>query len=183
MRAALIGVAVGAVIALGVGAFFVFRGDDGPTPTTFASQLSELCVSARTQIEALGQPSEIPISKLYPGTVRNRPCLRRAGEALQPPPEQAAAAKTFLAQRGLYYDGLAYAYQFLTDQNNRSPSFRIVNGAIANLDNAETAAKEIGAPGVRVAARSSSAEGGIKFGAGRLLIDYRCMPIESPTKG
>ena len=146
MRAALIGVAVGAVIALGVGAFFVFRGDDGPTPTTFASQLSELCVSARTQIEALGQPSEIPISKLYPGTVKIGRAFVAQARALDPPPVQAAAAKRFVEQSALYYDGLAYAYTFLTTQNNQVAFVQIVNGAMANLGNAETAAKQLGAP-------------------------------------
>lgn len=146
MRAALIGVAVGAVIALGVGAFFVFRGDDGPTPTTFASQLSELCVSARTQIEALGQPSDIPISKLYPGTTKIGRAFVAQARALDPPPAQAAAAKRFVEQSALYYDGLAYAYTFLTTQNNQVAFVQIVNGAMANLGNAETAAKQLGAP-------------------------------------
>ena len=61
-------------------------------------------------------------------------------------PSRPRAAKTFLAQRGLYYDGLEYAYQFLTTQKNQIAFVRIVDGAIANLDNAETAAKAIGAP-------------------------------------
>jgi hypothetical protein len=146
MRAALIGVAVGVVIALGVGAFLVFRGDDGPTQTPFASQLSKLCVGARTQIEALGQPNEIPISKLYPGTVKIGRAFVAQARALDPPPVQAAAAKRFVEQSALYYDGLSYAYTFLTTQNNQAAFVQIVNGAMANLDNAETAAKELGAP-------------------------------------
>jgi hypothetical protein len=146
MRAALIGVAVGVMIALGVGAFFVFRGEGGPKQTSYAAQLSKLCADARSQVEALGQPNEIPISKLYPGTVRiGRAFVRQAG-ALDAPPAQAAAAKRFVGQIGLYYDGLAYAYQFLTTQNNQVAFVRIVTGAIANLANAETAAKELGAP-------------------------------------
>jgi hypothetical protein len=146
MKAALIGVAVGVVIVLGVGAFFVFRGDDGPKQTTYASQLSKLCVDARSQTEALGQPNEIPISKLYPGTVEIGRAFLREARALDPPREQAAAAKKFLEQSGLYYDGLEYAYQFLTMQNNQPAFVRIVNGAIANLAQAETAATELGAP-------------------------------------
>ena len=46
----------------------------------------------------------------------------------------------------MYYDGLAYAYTFLTTQNNQVAFVQIVNGAMANLGNAETAAKQLGAP-------------------------------------
>jgi hypothetical protein len=146
MKAALIAVAVGVVIALGVGAFLVFRGDDGPKQTTYASQLSKLCVDARSQIEALGKPNEIPISKLYPGTVKIGRAFVAQARELDPPPAQAAAAKQFVEQSALYYDGLAYAYTFLTTQNNQVAFVQIVNGATANLDKAETAARELDAP-------------------------------------
>jgi len=48
-------------------------------------------------------------------------------------------------QRALYYDGLAYAHQFLTVQKNQVAFVRIVNGALANLGKAEAAAEVLGA--------------------------------------
>ncbi len=134
------------VIALGVGAFFVFRGDDGPTQTTFASQLSELCVDARTQVEALGQPSEIPISKLYPGTVKIGRAFLEQARALDPPPEQAAAAKTFLEQRRCTTTASSTPTSSSPPRTTRLHSSGSWTGRLANLGNAETAAKTIGAP-------------------------------------
>ena len=85
------------------------------------------------------------MSKIYPGTMRIGRAFLNDAKQLQPPPEQAAPAKTFLAHRALYYDGLRYAYQFLAVQKNQTAFVRIVDGALANLDNAEAAAKAIGA--------------------------------------
>jgi hypothetical protein len=146
MKAALIGLSAVAAVALVIGAYFFFRAGGGDTPTSYAAQLEKLCTDARKQIEGLGTPSETPMTKLYPGTVRiGRAFVKDAGR-LQPPSEQASAAKTFVQGRGLYYDGLAYAYQFLTVQKNQVAFVRIVDGALANLANAETAAKALGAP-------------------------------------
>jgi hypothetical protein len=145
MKAALIGLLVVVVVAAAGGAYLLFRPDGGSSTTEYAKQLDALCRDARKQTEALGQPSTAPISKLYPGSVRIGRAFLVEATKLQPPPEQAAAAKTFLTQRGLYYDGLEYAYQFLTGQQNQVAFVRIVNGALANLDQAETAAKAIGA--------------------------------------
>ena len=146
MKAAIIGLTALVVVAWVVGGFFVFRsGGEKSGQTDFASRLDSLCATNKAQTEALGQPSEIPLSKLYPGTVRIGRAFLKDAKALQPPPEQAEAAKTFLVQRGLYYDGLEYAYQFLTGQQNQTAFVRIVDGAIANLENAEAAAKTIGA--------------------------------------
>jgi hypothetical protein len=150
MKAAVIGVSALVVVALVVGGYFAFRPDskDGKSgQTDYAARLESLCDENRKQTEALGRPSDIPISTFYPGTVRIGRAFLKDAKALTPPSEQAVAAKTFLQQRGLYYDGLEYAYQFLTSQNNAVAFQRIVEGAIANLVRAETAAKALGAPG------------------------------------
>jgi hypothetical protein len=145
MKAALIGLLAVAAVAVGIGAYLALRPDGGSSTSDYASRLDALCLDERTRVEALGQPSTTPLSKLYPGTVRiGRAFLKDAGQ-LEAPPEHAADAKTFLQQRGLYYDGLDYAYQFLTVQKNQTAFIRIVDGAIANLGNAEAAAKAIGA--------------------------------------
>ncbi len=146
MKAALIGVTILAALAWAVGGYVSFRADSKSGQTDYAAQLESLCKESQAQTEALGKPSDIPIKKLYLGTARIGRAFLKDAKALQPPPEQAAAAATFLRERGLYYDGLEYAYQFLATQQNEVAFVRIVNGAIANLDNAETAAKALGAP-------------------------------------
>ena len=146
MKIALIGVAVLVAVALVAGGLLAFRSDGASGETGYAAQLDSLCADSRKQVEALGQPSEIPIGKLYPGTVRIGRAFLEEAKALTPPPEEAAAAKTFIRERGLYYDGLEYAYEFFTTQKNGVAFVRVVDGATANLGKAETAAKGIGAP-------------------------------------
>ena len=46
-----------------------------------------------------------------------------------------------MQQYGLYFDGLEYAYHYLENQGNQVAFVQIVNGALANLANAERAAK------------------------------------------
>jgi hypothetical protein len=137
--------AAAAAVALGIGAYLVLRGGDDGSGSPYAKQLDALCLDARRQVEALGQPSTTPMSKIYPGTVNIGRAFLRDARKLQPPPESAGAAKTFLQQRALYYDGLAYAHQFLTVQKNQVAFVRIVNGALANLGKAEAAAEVLGA--------------------------------------
>jgi hypothetical protein len=47
---------------------------------------------------------------------------------------------------GLYYDGLEYAYGYLTVQRDQQAFGQIVGGAVANLSLAEADAKALGAP-------------------------------------
>ena len=113
-----------------------------PTPPP----LADLCVQARGEIEALGRPSETPIDVVYAGTVRiGRELLAQTRE-LTPPEEKKARVAVFAHQYGLYLDGLEYAYHYLENQGNQVAFVQIVNGALANLANAERAATELGAP-------------------------------------
>jgi hypothetical protein len=145
MKAALIGLLAVAAVTIGIGTYLLLRSDGGSPTLAYAQQLDALCLDARHQVEALGRPSTTPMSRLYPGTVRIGRTFVQDVKRLQPPPEQAQAAKTFVQESALYYDGLDYAYQFLTAQKNQTAFVRIVDGAVANLANAETAAKAIGA--------------------------------------
>jgi hypothetical protein len=145
MKAALIGLLAVVAVAIGIGAYLVFRSDGGSSGSEYAQQLDALCLEARRQVEALGQPSSTPMSKLYPGTVRIGRAFVKDAKKLEPAPDEAVAAKEFLEQRALYYDGLAYAYQYLAVQKNEVAFVRIVNGALSNLSRAEAAAKVLGA--------------------------------------
>jgi hypothetical protein len=146
MKAVVIGLCALAIVALVVGGYLLFRPATSAKQTSYATHLEALCADSRKQVEALGRPSDVPINKLFPGIVRIGRTFLVDARRLQPPPEQAAEAKTFLRERGLYYDGLAYAKAFLTTQRNEVAFVRIVDGANANLAMAEAAAKSLGAP-------------------------------------
>lgn len=147
-RARVVAVAAGIlVVAVAAGAFLALRKDakDAPERTAFATRLAALCDDTRTKVEALGRPAETPIETVYGGTVRLGRTFVSSARALDPPPGQAREAKEMLAQFGLYYDGLEYALAFY-QQGNQDAFVRIVDGALTNLDNAEAAARRLGAP-------------------------------------
>ena len=121
---------------------------DGDDP--YVSALEDLCVGARSEIEALGRPTDTPIDVVYPGTVRiGRAMLAKAGD-LTPPEGKRARAAQFAHQYSLYLDGLEYAHHYLENQGNQVAFVQIVNGALANLRNAERLAVELGAPNCAV---------------------------------
>jgi len=137
-----------AVAGAAAGAWALLRddGDDRDGRDPYAAALADLCVEARGEIEALGRPSDTPIDVVYAGTVRiGREMLAQA-RYLAPPEENKALPAVFVHQYGLYLDGLEYAYHYLGNQGNQVAFVQIVNGALANLTNAERAAKELGAP-------------------------------------
>ena len=149
MKAVALGVVLlVAVAGAATGAWVLLRDDggDGDGRDPYAAALADLCVQARGEIEALGRPSETPIDVVYAGTVRiGRELLAQTRE-LTPPEEKKARVAVFAHQYGLYLDGLEYAYHYLGNQGNQVAFVQIVNGALANLTNAERAAKELGAP-------------------------------------
>jgi len=148
MKAVALGVVLlVAVAGAATGAWVLLRDDggDGDGRDPYAAALADLCVQARGDIEALGRPSETPIDVVYAGTVRiGRELLAQTLELT--PPEKKARVAVFAHQYGLYLDGLEYAYHYLENQGNQVAFVQIVNGALANLANAEGAATELGAP-------------------------------------
>ena len=153
--------------------------------TDYAAQLESLCVDSRKQTEALGQPNEIPISKLYPGTVRIGRAFLKEAKALQPPPDQAAAAKTFLQPARSLLRRPRVRLPVPDDPEERSRvRQRIVNGAIANLDQRRDRGEGARCARRAPCGRSSSAvrrhrpPGRMATSANRLSV----MPIESPSR-
>ncbi len=149
MKAVALGVVLLVVVAgAATGAWALLRdsGDSGEERGPYASALADLCLDARTQIEALGRPSDTPIDVVYPGTVRIGRAFLAKAKDLTPPSGQQARAGELAHQYGLYLDGLEYAYHYLQNQGNQVAFVQIVNGALANLRNAERVATELGAP-------------------------------------
>lgn len=149
MKAVALGVVLLVVVAAGATTAYVLLESDGTagdTRASYAASLAGLCVETRTQIEALGRPSDTPIDVVYPGTVRIGRAFVTRARALTPPPGQRKRAAELVHQYALYYDGLQYAYGYLTRERNQVAFVRIVNGALANLRNAEAAARVLGAP-------------------------------------
>ena len=114
---------------VGVGGCFVFRPDsnDGTSGSRsdYASPARRRSAvdSAQADRGARDSPATIPIIKFYPGTVRIGRALPEGREGSStPPPDAGRGREDVPAQRGLYYDGLQYAYQFLTSRATPSRS-------------------------------------------------------------
>jgi hypothetical protein len=112
----------------------------------YATRLSTACTSLRTQIEALGKPSDTPISKVYPGTVRIGRRFVKQIKLLRPPTAEQARARSMVLEYGYYFDGLAYAYALLTKRHSQQGFIQTAAGADANRDLATGFARKLGAP-------------------------------------
>jgi hypothetical protein len=113
---------------------------------TYAASLSSACTSLRTQIEALGKPSDTPISKVYPGTVKLGRAFVKRLKLLRPPVADRARATSMVRQYGYYFDGLAYAYALLTKRHSQTAFIQTAAAADANRDLATGYARKLGAP-------------------------------------
>jgi hypothetical protein len=112
----------------------------------YAKQLSSACTDMRKQIEALGKPSETPISKIYPGTVRIGHAFLGQVRKLDPPPAETANVRKMLQQFGFYFDGLAIGYAVLKKRESQGGFIQTVSAAVANDNLAVGYAKKLGAP-------------------------------------
>jgi hypothetical protein len=112
----------------------------------YATRLSSACTSLRTQIEALGKPSDTPISKVYPGTVRAGRAFVKQLRLLRPPASEQARARSMVLQYGYYFDGLAYAYALLTKRHSQQGFIQTAAAADTNRDLATGYARKLGAP-------------------------------------
>ena len=111
----------------------------------YASKLDSACDDMRSQIEALGQPNDEPISKIYPGTVKIGRTFVKQIEQLEPPAAEKANAGLLIKQFGFYFDGLALGYAVLVKRESQQGFIQTVGGAEANLKLAESYARKLGA--------------------------------------
>jgi hypothetical protein len=111
----------------------------------YAKRLSSSCSSMRKQIEALGKPSDTPIAKVYPGTVRIGRVFLREIAKLEPPAAGKANAKAMAREYGFYFDGLNLAYALLTKRKSEQGFIQTARAAVANLNLAIAYAKKLGA--------------------------------------
>jgi hypothetical protein len=114
--------------------------------TAYATSLSSACTSMRTQIEALGKPSDTPISKVYPGTVKIGRAFLKQVKQLHPPRAEQARAAAMVREYGFYFDGLALAYALLTKRHSQQGFIQTAASAVANLHLASGYARKLGAP-------------------------------------
>jgi hypothetical protein len=112
----------------------------------YTKQLSSACDDMRTKIEALGKPTDTPLSKIYPGSVRIGRAFVKQVELLRPPAADTANAGLMVKQFGYYFDGLAIGYAVLTKRASQQGFIQTVQGAVANLHLAEGYARKLGAP-------------------------------------
>jgi hypothetical protein len=121
-------------------------GDAKQSPhDAYATKLSSACDDMREEIEALGKPSDIPIAKIYPPSVKIGRAFVRQIEALEPPPAERGTAASMVKQFGYYFDGLALGYAVLTKRASQQGFIQTVGGAVQNLKLAEGYARKLGA--------------------------------------
>jgi hypothetical protein len=111
----------------------------------YAKQLSAACTGLQKQIAALGKPSDLPIKKLYPPTVKLGHAFVAQIRALEPPAASRTTARNMVTQFGLYFDGLALGYAVLVKRESQQGFVQTVQGADANLKLAEGYARKLGA--------------------------------------
>jgi hypothetical protein len=112
----------------------------------YTKQLSSACDDMRAKIEALGKPTDTPLSKIYPGSVRIGRAFVEQVRLLRPPAADTANAGLMVKQFGYYFDGLALGYAVLTKRASQQGFIQTVQGAVANLRLAEGYARKLGAP-------------------------------------
>jgi hypothetical protein len=112
----------------------------------YTKQLSTACDSMRTQIEALGKPSDTPVEKIYPQSAKIGHAFVKQLKAITPPPADRATASLMIKQFGYYFDGLALGYAVLKKRESQAGFVQTVEGAVANLHLAEGYARRLGAP-------------------------------------
>ncbi len=130
------------LVALAVSACGGARASAGDS---YATKVSSACTSMRKAIEALGTPSDTPIAKIYPGTVRIGHAFVRKLKRLHPPRAQRVRAASMVRQYGYYFDGLALAYAILTKRGSQQGFIQTAAGADANRDLAVGYARRLGA--------------------------------------
>jgi hypothetical protein len=111
----------------------------------YAQRLSAACTAMRKQIEALGKPSDTPISKVYPGTVKIGRAFLRQVKQLVPPPGAKPKVTAMLREYGYYFDGLGLAYALLTKRHSQQGFIQTAAAADANLNLAVGDARKLGA--------------------------------------
>jgi hypothetical protein len=133
--------AVAALAAAGCG------GGHEETPReTYAKQLSSACDDMRRKIEALGKPTDTPLAKIYPPSVKIGRAFVRQIQALEPPAAETSTAAVLVKQFGYYFDGLGLGYAVLTKRKSQQGFIQTVEGALQNLKLAEAAARKLDAP-------------------------------------
>jgi hypothetical protein len=134
-----------ALVSLSLGACGGGSGKKLSPGAAYAKSLSASCTSMRKQIEALGKPSDTPIAKVYPGTVKIGHAFLREVAKLEPPPGSEAKVTAMVRQYGYYFDGLGLAYALLTKRKSEDAFIQTAHAAGANLKLAIGYANKLGA--------------------------------------
>ena len=144
LRVALVAAFALVSLSLSLGACGGGGGKQSPS-AAYAKRLSASCTSMREQIEALGKPSDTPIAKVYPGTVKIGRAFLREVAKLDPPAGSQAKVKAMVREYGYYFDGLGLAYALLTKRKSEQGFVQTAAAAVANLHLAVGNASKLGA--------------------------------------
>jgi hypothetical protein len=139
------GIGIAALVALLLLSVAACGGSTSPKDA-YAKKLSSACNDMRTQVEALGKPSDTPLSKLYPPQVKIGKAFLKQVATFTPPAAEKKTVASMLSEYGYYFDGLRLGYALLVKRESQQAFVQTVGGAVDNLNLAKGFAKKLGAP-------------------------------------
>jgi len=135
-----------ALIVLLVAALAGCGGADEPTQSTLPERLSALCEDARTDIEALGLPSERGVEIVRPWAARGTRLADDVARLEDATPRERAQLRALARSLREYYDGLRLGYDVYTRTRSLDAYVAAVDRAKVFLADADELAAALGAP-------------------------------------
>jgi hypothetical protein len=135
-----------AVVVLLVAALAGCGGADESTRPTLPERLAALCEDARTDIEALGLPSERGVEIVRPWAARGARLADDVGRLDVATPRERAQIRSLARSLREYYDGLRLGYDVYTRTRSLEAYAAAVDRAKAFLAEADELAAALGAP-------------------------------------
>jgi len=136
-------VLVSAVIALA--AVGCSGGDDSPPRSPAVEKLASLCEQARSDIEALGLPSETGFEVLKPWSARGKKLVAEIRSIDGATPDEQTQLDRIAQELGEYYAGLALGYEVYRKTKSSEAYAQSIDRAAEFLAAAEKRALALGA--------------------------------------
>lgn len=120
-------------------------GDDKPTRSPAVEKLAAVCEQARTDIEALGLPSEAGFEVLKPWSARGKKLVGEIKAIEGATPDEQTQLDQIAQELGEYYAGLALGYEVYRKTKSSEVYAQSIDRASEFLTAAEKRAVALGA--------------------------------------
>ena len=120
-------------------------GDDEPSRSPAVEKLAAVCEQARTDIEALGLPSEAGFEVLKPWSARGKKLVREIEAIDGATPDEQTQLDQIAKELGEYYAGLALGYEIYRKTKSSEAYAQSIDRASEFLASAEKRAIALGA--------------------------------------